>query len=50
MSAHDYIYQTFIIYLFIKAMIFLPLAWVAVLFWWSDQAPSDQSASSLADT
>jgi hypothetical protein len=46
MSTHDFVYQTFVIYLFVKAMIFLPLAWVAALAWWSEQNES----SSILET
>lgn len=33
---HAFILKTFIAYLFIKAMIFLPLAWASAVFWWND--------------
>ncbi len=34
---HAVILKTFIVYLFIKAMFFLPLAWAAFMFWWNDR-------------
>lgn len=37
MTTHDYVLKTFIVYLFIKALIFLPLVWAAFLFWWSER-------------
>jgi hypothetical protein len=32
MSTHDFVYQTFIIYIFLKASVLLPLAWVAFVY------------------
>ncbi len=38
---HAFILKTFIAYLFIKAMIFLPLAWASAVFWWNDRKGSE---------
>jgi len=37
MNTHDFVYQTFVIYLFIKSLIFFPLLWVGFLFWRSER-------------
>ena len=45
MTTHEFVYQTFIVYLFIKALVFAPLAWMAFMFWWSErnkQLPSGE--------
>jgi hypothetical protein len=45
MSTHDFVLQTFIIYLFVKALIFLPLAWIATVMWWADRSSATPSDS-----
>jgi hypothetical protein len=35
MTTHDFVYQTFVIYLFIKSLVFAPLLWLAFMYWWS---------------
>jgi len=37
MSTHDFVYQTFVIYIFIKSLVFFPLLWVGFLFWHSER-------------
>lgn|GEM_PF-3040190 len=37
MNTHDFVYQTFVIYLFIKSLVFFPLLWVGFLFWRSER-------------
>jgi hypothetical protein len=37
MSTHEFVYQTFLIYLFIKSLVFFPLVWIACVFWWSER-------------
>ena len=34
---HELVLKTFIVYITLKAMIFLPLAWAAAVFWWNDR-------------
>lgn len=38
MTTQDLVLKTFIVYIFIKALIFLPLAWIAFLGWWSERS------------
>lgn len=49
MTTHDFVYQTFLIYIFIKSLVFFPLVWVAFLYWWAEkknlQAPNQQHIS-----
>jgi hypothetical protein len=35
MATHDFVYQTFVIYLFMKGLVFAPLLWLAFMYWWS---------------
>ena len=37
MFTHDFVLKTFIVYITAKALIFLPLAWAAAVFWWNDR-------------
>jgi len=37
MSTHEFVYQTFIIYIFVKALIFAPLAWITFMYWWVER-------------
>jgi hypothetical protein len=37
MSTHDFVYQTFILYIFVKALILAPLGWMAFMYWWSQR-------------
>ena len=37
MSLHDQLVRIFVVYLFVKAMIFLPLTWVALCLWWQER-------------
>lgn len=54
MTTHDFVYQTFVIYIFIKSLVFFPLVWIAFLYWWSerksqaaDTAPTSNLEASL---
>jgi hypothetical protein len=45
MTTHDFVYQTFVIYLFIKSLVFAPLIWLAFMYWWSErqiQVPTEE--------
>ena len=42
---HDFVVKTFIVYITLKAMIFLPLAWAAAVFWWNDKNIEGAQAS-----
>lgn len=44
MTTHAFVLKTFIAYLFVKALIFLPLAWAAFMFWWSERAEKSLDA------
>jgi hypothetical protein len=48
MATQDYILKTFIVYIFVKALIFLPLAWMAFLVWWNERTESGTSSPSEA--
>jgi hypothetical protein len=37
MSTHEFVYQTFLIYLLIKSLVFFPLVWIACVYWWSER-------------
>jgi hypothetical protein len=37
MATHDFVYQTFVIYIFLKSLVFFPLVWIACVFWWSER-------------
>lgn len=37
MSTQEYVLKTFLIYIFVKALVFMPLAWIAFLAWWNDR-------------
>jgi hypothetical protein len=37
MSTHEFVYQTFIIYIFIKSLIFAPLIWMGCVLWWGER-------------
>jgi hypothetical protein len=43
MTTHDYILTVFIAYFLVKAAIFLPLIWAAIIFWWNN--PTDSSSN-----
>jgi hypothetical protein len=46
MATQDYILKTFIVYLFVKALVFFPLAWMAFLVWWNERSePQSQTPS-----
>jgi hypothetical protein len=34
---HDLVLKTFIVYITAKALIFLPVAWAAAVFWWNEE-------------
>lgn len=40
MTTHEFVYQTFVIYVFVKALILAPLAWMTFMFWWSERSKS----------
>lgn len=44
MTTQDYILKTFIVYIFVKALIFLPAAWMAFLVWWNERTEPQTSA------
>ena len=49
MTTQDLVLKTFIVYIFVKMLIFAPLAWMAFLSWWSERnetlsAPSTDAA------
>ena len=46
MATQDYILKTFIVYIFIKALVFMPLAWMAFLVWWNERAEGQGDTSS----
>ena len=46
---HAFVLKTFIVYLFIKAMFFLPLAWAAFMFWWNDGKEESAPTGALAE-
>lgn len=37
MTLHDQLVRIFVVYLFVKALIFLPLTWVAICLWWNER-------------
>jgi hypothetical protein len=37
MTTHDFVYQTFVVYVFIKALVFAPLGWMTFMFWLSER-------------
>lgn len=37
MTTHDFVYQTFVLYIFLKSLIFFPLVWVACVLWWAER-------------
>ena len=45
MTTHDFVYQTFIVYIFLKASILLPVAWVAFVYSRSEKRLSLQDIS-----
>lgn len=45
MTTHDFVYQTFVIYIFIKSLVFFPLLWIAFMFWWSERKSPAAGAS-----
>jgi hypothetical protein len=50
MSTHQFVYETFVIYLFVKSLVFAPLLWLAFMYWWSKrQIPSEPSNTTLND-
>jgi hypothetical protein len=48
MSTNDFVYQTFLIYIFIKSLVFFPLVWVACVYRWSERSKS--TVSTKADS
>ena len=46
MATHEFVYQTFVIYIFIKSLVFLPLVWIAFLFWWSERKGTSMAGDS----
>lgn len=46
---HAVILKTFIVYLFLKAMFFLPLAWAAFVFWWNDRKGVSEPTAELVE-
>jgi hypothetical protein len=47
MTTQDLVLKTFIVYIFVKMLIFAPLAWMAFLSWWSER--NDVQNVSTAD-
>ena len=45
MFTHAMVLKTFIIYLFVKATIFAPLAVAGVVSWWADRQAHEDSES-----
>jgi hypothetical protein len=43
MSTHEFVYQTFIIYIFVKALILAPLGWMTFMYWWSERRSDARS-------
>jgi hypothetical protein len=37
MTTQDYVLKIFIVYIFIKMLVFAPVAWMAFLSWYSDR-------------
>lgn len=48
MTTQDLVLKTFIVYIFIKMLIFAPLAWMAFLSWWSERSENLSTASTDA--
>jgi uncharacterized membrane protein YdbT with pleckstrin-like domain len=45
MTTHEFVYQTFVVYVFVKALILAPLGWMTFMFWLSErngQLPSGE--------
>jgi len=43
MSTYEFVYQTFLVYIFLKSLIFFPLLWVACVYWWSERSKSAET-------
>jgi len=37
MTTQEYVLKTFIVYIFIKMLVFAPVAWIAFVNWWSER-------------
>jgi hypothetical protein len=54
MTTHEFVYQTFVIYIFVKALVLAPLLWLTVLHHLNErksrkaQVPSPAYESSMA--
>jgi hypothetical protein len=48
MATQDYVLKTFIVYIFIKALIFMPLAWMAFVVWWNERSEKSLAPELLA--
>lgn len=48
MNTQDFVYQTFVIYVFIKSLVFFPLLWVGFLFWYSERKKSGANVTEQA--
>jgi hypothetical protein len=48
MFTHDFVLRTFIVYITVKALIFLPLTWAAVVYWWADRKTSTATGPAVA--
>lgn len=48
MTTQEYVLKTLIVYVFVKALIFLPLAWMAFLVWWNERQERALSAETPA--
>ena len=50
MSTHQFVYETFVIYLFVKSLVFAPLLWFAFMYRWSKrQIHSEPTNTTLND-
>ena len=48
MFTHDFVLRTFIVYITVKALIFLPLTWAAIVYWWADRKTSTATGAGFA--
>lgn len=46
MATHDFVYQTFVLYIFIKALVLAPLAWITFMYRWNERKNSQASSAS----
>jgi hypothetical protein len=43
MNTHEFVYQTFVLYIFLKALILAPLGWVTFMYWWTERQNNARS-------